>query len=266
MFTAPRFPLVCLATLLLSVVLPGALNRVCLAESGWPVEYQQGNIRIYSQVSAEKIAPPVKELADFQRYLAMALQLTLNDHPVDLVVFSSMHEYRSYIRPRHPEAISRPALFVKSNGTLTVYVVYGNDFVRNLKHEFTHATLHGSLPYLPIWVDEGLAEFFEVPQDQLGYQAHYHDNLNWRLRFRHKVRTTELENLQGLEEMRPEHYRDCWAWIYFCLHESPESRNLLREYLGQIQEEEVVGSLLARIEQALPNSQDRIEQFYRNLK
>ncbi|GIT30210.1 MAG: hypothetical protein Ct9H300mP1_22560 [Planctomycetaceae bacterium] len=35
-------------------------------------------------------------------------------------------------------------------------------FPEDLRHEFTHGVLHSSLKRVPLWLDEGLAEYFEV--------------------------------------------------------------------------------------------------------
>ena len=34
-------------------------------------------------------------------------------------------------------------------------------FEADLRHECTHALLHAALPYVPLWLDEGLASLYE---------------------------------------------------------------------------------------------------------
>ncbi|MCG6155815.1 DUF1570 domain-containing protein [Rubinisphaera margarita] len=249
-----------------SVLLIAGLLAFCCAETraqGWPVEFTHEHFVVHSQVPGEKILPAVRDLSALQKRIGDALQITVYDERIDIIIFSSHSQYRAYIRPRVPEAASRPALFVKGPDRLYVYVVYSDRWERDLRHEMTHATLHASLPYLPIWVDEGLAKYFEVPDRDEGLNRDLLGNLKWRLRFRQDVRTRELEQIQSLTDMKPEHYRDSWAWIYFLLHYSEESRTLLQAYLQEIQEEEVVGSLIDRIFAGSADAHADIDRFYR---
>jgi hypothetical protein len=49
-----------------------------------------------------------------------------------------------------------------------VFAYRGEDFETDLRHECTHALLNAALPVVPLWLDEGLAEYFEVlPQSAI---------------------------------------------------------------------------------------------------
>src|SRR5947209_8380306 len=48
---------------------------------------------------------------------------------------------------------------------LPVYTFNGDHIRQDLRHELTHALLHSVLKDVPLWLDEGLAEFFELPPD-----------------------------------------------------------------------------------------------------
>ena len=49
-----------------------------------------------------------------------------------------------------------------------VYTYWGNRIQQDLRHELTHAILHSVLKDVPLWLDEGLAEYFEVPHGWKG--------------------------------------------------------------------------------------------------
>ncbi len=248
-----------------ALLIVGLLGFVCAetkAES-WPVEFPHEHFSVHAQVPTEKIEPAIHRLTALQKRIADTLQIEVYNETIDIYIFSSHSQYRAYIRPRVPEAASRPALFVKGPDRLYVYVVYSGNWEKDLRHEMTHATLHASLPYLPIWVDEGLAKYFEVPDNDAGMNRDLLSNLKWRLRFRRDVRTRELEEIRSLSDMRPEHYRDSWAWIYFLMHHSGSSRGLLQGYLQEIQAEEVVGSLIDRIFAGFADADAEIDRFYR---
>ena len=46
---------------------------------------------------------------------------------------------------------------------LLVYTYWGDRIQQDLRHELTHALLHSVLKDVPLWLDEGLAEYFEMP-------------------------------------------------------------------------------------------------------
>ena len=43
----------------------------------------------------------------------------------------------------------------------------------DLRHELTHALLHGVLQDVPLWLDEGLAVYFELPPANEGVNPHH---------------------------------------------------------------------------------------------
>lgn len=251
---------------LLLAILQLSLLTCCSAtiRADWQAEYSEGQFRVHTQVDPDRIQPAVRRLSRLQKQIEESLQIELSDQTVDLLIFSSQRQYRDYVAPRVPEAVNRPALFVKGPDALWVHVVYDNSWETNLRHEVTHAFLHASLPFLPLWLDEGLAEYFELPESAKGVNRKYSGNLVWRMRLRRGLPTSDLEQLQSLTEMRPDDYRDSWAWVYFCLHSSNETRTLLQNYLQTIQREEVPGAFFRYLTAGYPSAVATAERFYRS--
>lgn len=234
------------------------------ARAEWRTEFQFEQFHVHSEVLAGLVFPAIKELPPLKQRLAEALQIEVSDTTIDILIFSSSANYRAYIRQRVPEAVNRPAVFVKGPDALWVHLVYKQGWEVDLRHETTHALLHGSLPYMPIWLDEGLAKYFELPTSAQGMQTGYRNGIVWRNRFRQSLRTKELEQLRQISDVRGEHYRDSWAWVYFCLHHSDDSRRFLQEYLQTIQREEVAGSFFNRFEQQFPQAHSQAIQLLRS--
>ncbi len=248
------------------VAVVGGSGNFSLHAQEWVTRFQYEQYRVYSQVPNREIAAGIKDLKSLRQAMKENLQIKLSDQPIELHIFSSQKNYRAYVGPRVPEAINRPAVFVKGPDALWVYVVYRRGWEVDLRHEMTHAQLHGALPYLPIWLDEGLAKYFEVPNSKRGFNKSLHQNLIWRLRFRQGIRTTDLENLTSFVEVRPEHYRDSWAWVYYSLHCSPGTRRFFQKYLQDIQAEEVPGSFFENLSRYSPDYNRQAVKFYRNHK
>jgi len=232
--------------------------------AGWQAEYVDGQFRVHTQVDPQRLQTSIRELSQLRKQIEQTLQIELSDQTIDLLVFDSQREYRDYVAPRVPEAVNRPALFVKGPDALWVHVVYGNGWETNLRHEVTHALLHASLAFLPLWLDEGLAEYFELPASAKGVNRKYVSNLVWRMRLRRGLPTGDLENLKSLTEMRPDDYRDSWAWVYFCLHSSRETEQLLQRYLQTIQREEVPGPFFRYLNNSMPGIVTNAERYFRS--
>ena len=69
----------------------------------------------------------------------------------------------------YPRVPYRRALFVKSGSRGRVFAYEHEDLAVDVRHESTHALLHASLPMVPLWLDEGLAEYFEVAESQRAF-------------------------------------------------------------------------------------------------
>src|SRR6056297_815659 len=92
-----------------------------------------------------------------------------------------------------PDVPSRQALFIKRRGPGMVFAYRGHEFEVDLRHETTHAVLHSLLPMVPLWLDEGLSEYFEVPAVQ---RASGHPHLR---AIRNQVRWQRVANIRRLE-------------------------------------------------------------------
>jgi hypothetical protein len=111
-----------------------------------------------------------------------------------------------------------------------------------------HGYLNSMVPGIPLWLDEGLAEFFEVPRIQHGLNRPHLDLLSdmmehseWRPDLR------RLERLTDAAQMDQRHYAEAWAWVYFLLHSDPERRELLTGYLAELRERGAAAPLSTRL-------------------
>src|SRR5690606_36851352 len=116
------------------------------------------------------------------------------------------------------------------------------------------ALLHADLPMVPLRLDEGLAEYFEVaPTDRPNNNPHL-KNLKWNIHLGHFTRMRELEGKQKLEELRGADYQQAWAWTHFMLHGPQAAHVELVSYLDDIRRRQIPGTLSERLEKALPDT------------
>jgi hypothetical protein len=206
--------------------------------------------------------PLLVELQRLQQDVADRLQLPPSAEPIEIYLFKSEEGYRAYLMSRYPQAPQRRALFIKSGGPGQVFAYLSPEFEIDLRHETTHALLHASLVGIPLWLDEGLAEYFEVaPRDRLRNNPHLR-TLKWNLLMGLAPRMSSLEEKQDLAEMGKREYMFAWAWVHYLLHGPAEAQQELIDYLRQAQSGPPAEPLSRRVERRLPNSEKRLAQHF----
>ncbi len=136
------------------------------------------------------------DLAQLQNDLSHVLAVDAAREPVELYLFQTQHAYRTFLEARLPQVPYRRALFVKGRGPGKVFAYKSKDLPVDVRHEGTHGLLHAALPMVPLWLDEGLAEYFEVPAAS---RAYANPHLFWT---RADVRLTHITPLTHLEAKR----------------------------------------------------------------
>ena len=118
---------------------------------------------------------------------------------------------------------------------LAVYAHWNDRMAEDLRHEIAHGYMHSSLPSIPLWLDEGLAEYFEVPRGQCGLNRPHVDLLSDMTAKEHwRPNLLRLEKLTEAAQMDQRDYAESWAWVYFFLKSPPERREVLTNYLTQL--------------------------------
>ena len=135
-----------------------------------------------------------------------------------------------------------------------VYVYRRWGFDTDLRHESTHAVLHNALPYVPMWLDEGLAEYFEVVSAQRSSGSPHLPSLKRSIVFGWRPNLELLEAAEDISDMGNDEYREAWAWAHFMLHGPQEVRQVLSDFLHEIESGEAAGSFRERLVAAVPNA------------
>jgi hypothetical protein len=177
----------------------------------------------------------VEELVARRGDVIEDLQLPVSDEPINIFLFESPDKLRQYLSQEHPEFPQRRAFFLEGDTRLDVYAYWGDRVAEDLRHEVTHGYLHSMVPHLPLWLDEGLAEFYEVPRGQAGVNPP-HVNLLLRADSEKAWQPdlARLEQITQPADLTQQHYAEAWAWIHFLLTTTPERRQLLRGQLSRI--------------------------------
>ena len=100
---------------------------------------------------------------------------------------------------------------------MLVYTYWSDKINQDLRHEITHALLHSSSRSVPIWLDEGLAEYYEMPPGWNGVNYQHVDQLQQTLAGGQKLNLARLEKLEEVHEVNHGEYREAWAWVHFMM-------------------------------------------------
>ncbi len=221
--------------------------------ANWVDSQEAGDFQIRANFSLEKFPNLVPELHRLDRDLTAMLQVESKSETVHLLLFSDRSSYQRYMDEYFRGVPSRRALFIKGSQPGWVFAYVNRHFEVDVRHESTHALLHSRLPLVPLWLDEGLAEYFEVPADEREQGNPHHSPTRWSARFYRGASLTKLEGLRDVREMGDAEYRAAWAWVHFMLHGPPEARIVLIQYLRDIRDNVPPGQLSERLAAAIPD-------------
>jgi hypothetical protein len=184
------------------------------------------------------LSPEHRVLTDLQQLrtrISEELALPPGGEPVEVFLFQTPRSYQTFLKAHHPTVPDRRALFVESDTHLRVYAAWGDRVAEDLRHEVSHGYLHALVPDIPLWIDEGLAEMFEVRADERGLNRPHVEHLLaahragvWR------PDVARLALTRSLDEMQQTQYAESWGWMHWLLNSTPQNRALLQGYLDSL--------------------------------
>ncbi len=170
--------------------------------------------------------------------LSRALGVPVSNEPIHIYLFDDADQFGQFIGQRYPDFPQRRAFFIETDTRLVVYAHWGDRVAEDLRHEVTHGYLHAMVPNMPLWLDEGFAEYSEGPRSQAGVNRAHLRRLLARLKQDSwQPDLQRLERLQSTFDMTQDDYAECWAWTHFLLHSHRENHELLRRFLAELRQE-----------------------------
>lgn len=249
-----------LLSLLLTVTAAGCRTAETSPEASLPSRHsvRSDQLLVMSDFPLPRKHELIEDLIALRKEVTSTLHLPIQQEEVVVYLFRSEAEYRSYLNSIYPGLPPRRAYFVGTSTELAVYTFWGDRIQEDLRHEYTHGLLHASLKHVPLWLDEGLAEYFEVSQQDRGYNHDHASRIPQRLA---EGWRPDLERLEGLEEfsqMKRTDYQESWAWVHFMLQTSPTSQEALLGYLQDLRNNKTPVPISSRLSQNIPQIKQRI--------
>lgn len=199
----------------------------------WPFELQVGRFTIHADFDFSSAADVPLQLSGISDDISTVLGIAASQQPVHIVLFASASEYQRYMRNYFPRLPERRALFIQDRGPGMLFAHWHTDIATDLRHEITHALLNDSPQPLPLWLDEGLAKYFEAEPSRRFAGHVYLQEVSQRAGQGIVPSIAQLETVEQLSQFQEPHYRDSWAWAHFLIHRSPAMRDLLRRMVDQ---------------------------------
>jgi hypothetical protein len=232
-----------------------------------PTWVDRGSYGPFQCVAAFPLAPlegAFRDLSRLEQELDRTLALPPAQTTVDVFLLADERAHREYLSRLYPRVPYRRALYIQRDGRASVYAYWQGELPIDLRHECTHALLHAKLPMVPLWLDEGLAEYFEMVEGERAFGHPHLAALRWNLRLGMLRSVEVLESQQELSDMDGVDYRFAWAWVHFMLHGPLAAHRALVHFLADIRRGEPPGPLSARLRAAVPNLDVRMVQHFKH--
>ncbi|MGE5754106.1 MAG: DUF1570 domain-containing protein [Planctomycetaceae bacterium] len=212
-------------------------------------ETRTGPYAVFSNVPIAADAPAILSLESLEIEIeaSLGIRVRSDEPPVEVYILNDRQSFTHFLRYYYPELPPRRAFFLAEGPRRVVYTYFGERLGEDLRHEATHALLNVAIGDLPLWLDEGLAEYFEGADGRHGRNPEHLGRLPGDLAAGWKPDLARLESLTSVSEMAPCDYRESWAWVHYLLNGSNTGKAALLAYLADLRTSPKVAPLSERL-------------------
>jgi len=235
-------------------------NRLAALPNKYEIE--SGNLIVRSDLKIKSDNELLTQLKAIRDDLTETLELPPPRRPVVIHLFSDAERYARFMQARHPNLPPRRAFFIGSPTELGVYAHWSPNVSEDLRHEYTHGVLHASLKTVPLWLDEGLAEYYETESDiPLRLHREHTRNLAIALKNGWRPDLARLEKIEDVPQMGLADYREAWAWVHYLLNEAPGGRELLVDYCATLRNSSKPPRFSTQVARMFPDADTRLAGY-----
>jgi hypothetical protein len=245
-------------TLRLTSLTPEGADRERLANTVSKKSFRISQFVFQADFDVQRNLPIFQELANLREQVYQDLQLPPSTTLVKVQLFEDRERYERFMQAKYPDLPKRRAFFVAQphaiggGEDLLVYTYWGDRIQQDLRHELTHALLHSVLKDVPLWLDEGLAEYYEMPAGWKGINPEHLKHLCGDTNPPFHPDLARLEEFSEVQQMTPAEYREAWAWVHLMLGSDAEAKRVLCGYLRELRTNSKPGALRPRLAAVYP--------------
>ena len=195
-------------------------------------------------------APVVRQLQSLEVQVRETLGLRVDPgaSPVEVYILDDRRSFEHFLTFYYPDLPHRRAFFLANGNQRVIYTFFSDRLEEDIRHEATHALLHVAVGDIPLWLDEGLAEYFEGPAEAKGLNPEHAGRLPGDLAGGWKPDLARLESLRTVRQMTPRDYRESWAWVHYLLNDGRPQKAALLGYLSDLRASAQARPISGRLE------------------
>jgi hypothetical protein len=212
-------------------------------------ETRTGPYAVFSNVPIAADSAAIQSLQSLETDIEanLGIRVRPDEPPGEVYILNDRESFGHFLRYYYPDLPPRRAFFLAEGARRVVYTYFGDRLGEDLRHEATHALLNVAVGDLPLWLDEGLAEYFEGAGGRQGRNPEHLARLPGDLAAGWAPDLARLESLKSVREMAPRDYRESWAWVHFLLNGSNAGKAALLAYLADLRTSPKVAPLSGRL-------------------
>ncbi len=195
-----------------------------------------GSFLVCTNARLEPDAPVIRQLNALETQIGdtLGLKVEAGDQPVEIYLLDDRQAFDHFLQFYYPDLPKRRAFFLANGRQRVVYTFLGDRTEEDVRHEATHALLHVAVGDMPLWLDEGLAEYFEGSGAAPGINPEHMGRFPLDLAAGWSPDLRRLESLRSVREMTPRDYRESWAWVHYLLNDTRPHKAAMLAYLGDL--------------------------------
>ena len=228
----------------LSAVVTCVLLAAAPAEAAEWTRVETPNFIVYGETGERRVREVAEEFERFRDALARVIPGagTPAAVPTVVVVFGSTRSFEPYIPRFNGKPIKLSGYFFGSDDMNIVALVDGDreNSLRTIFHEYVHVVIDNLSRRMPIWLNEGLAEYYSTFHvDEGGRRAVAGRLIPSHLQLLNQRRHLSIAELLAVEtssasynegERQSLFYAQSWALVHMLVSGAPNRASLLAKY------------------------------------
>jgi hypothetical protein len=223
------------------------------AQAAWVEEHSRFPFVIRADYRVENPTTILAELSEMQSELTDKLGVQPATEWIELYLFRDQRSFQEYVSRQFPGFESRRALFIQGRGPAMVLAYRGEKLGADLRHETTHALLRAHTARLPLWLDEGLAEYFELSPEQRDADKQHDPKLIAAMRKPEWPSLTKLERETDVKQFDQSDYVAARTWARYLIDGPSEVQIQLRAFLAEAADRDPKRTLRDRLSELNPD-------------
>jgi hypothetical protein len=227
-----------------AALIAGLLSVESAAAPAW-LRLDTPNFTIVGSVAERHLRAVAAEFERFREALTHLLheQATATPVPTVVIVFESDRAFDPFKPVYRGKSVRVDGMFVGSSEINYIALGSGRRDVRPIFHEYAHLVIGNVTPDLPVWLGEGLAEYYSTFELEDGRTALVGRPIDAHLQELRDSRLLPLGELIAVRHDSPLYnegqrrnvfYAQSWALVHYLLHGKPSRRELVVEYANAV--------------------------------